>query len=508
MSVLEVQNLKFNYGDKELFSGLDVRIFDGEHVGIVGANGVGKTTFMNLISEKLTPDDGTIIWDHTKTFSYLDQHLVVHDEVTVQDYLYHVYHELFQKEEEMNQLYQSLETVDESKYDKILEKAYSIQEYLEEHKFYQIKSRIQNVIQGLGISIEENRSLKHLSGGQRAKVFLGKMLLEEKDVLLLDEPTNFLDQQHVEWLSKYLSSYKNAFLVISHNFEFLNACCNVIVAIENKKMTKYKGNYQDYLRLRTMNLETYQKEYEKQQKEIKKTEEFIAKNIVRASTTKQAQSRRKMLEKMTILEKPQPEKKVHFKFEFTKSFHMTAIETHHLTIGYTYPILSDLNLKFQFGEKYVIIGKNGVGKTTLLKTLLQEIPPLGGNMKMAPYNDIVYFSQEETIPLCSAIEYIRSSYPKLEDTKIRTLLAQYAITNELTMKPMKQLSGGEITKVRFAKLSLEKSNLLILDEPTNHLDRLAKESLFDAICEYPGTVILVSHEKEFYQKLHMKEIKF
>ena len=508
MSVLEVQNLKFNYGDKELFSGLDVRIFDGEHVGIVGANGVGKTTFMNLISEKLTPDEGTIIWDNTKSFSYLDQHLIVNDEITIQEYLYSVYNDLFKKEEEMNQLYKSLESVDESKYDKILEKAYNIQEYLEENKFYQIKSRIQNVIQGLGIKIEGKQILKNLSGGQRAKVFLGKMLLEEKDILLLDEPTNFLDAQHVEWLSKFLTNYKNSFLVISHNFEFLNNCCNVIVAIENKKMTKYKGNYQDYLRLRTMNLETYQKEYEKQQKEIKKAEDFIAKNIVRASTTKQAQSRRKMLEKMTILEKPQQDKKVFFKFDFTKSFHMMCMEISHLTIGYTYPILSDINLKFQFGEKYVIVGKNGVGKTTFLKTILNEIPPLSGNIKMAPYNDIVYFSQETEIPSCTAIEYIRSFYPKLDDTKIRTLLAQYAITNELTIKPMKQLSGGEMTKVRFAILSLKRSNLLILDEPTNHLDRLAKESLFNAISHYPGTVILVSHEKEFYQKLNMKEIKF
>ena len=211
MSVLEVQNLKFNYGDKELFSGLDVRIFDGEHVGIVGANGVGKTTFMNLISEKLTPDEGTIIWDNTKSFSYLDQHLIVNDEITIQEYLYSVYNDLFKKEEEMNQLYKSLESVDESKYDKILEKAYNIQEYLEENKFYQIKSRIQNVIQGLGIKIEGKQILKNLSGGQRAKVFLGKMLLEEKDILLLDEPTNFLDAQHVEWLSKFLTNYKRRY---------------------------------------------------------------------------------------------------------------------------------------------------------------------------------------------------------------------------------------------------------------------------------------------------------
>ena len=508
MSVLEIEKLRFSYKDKELFNDLETRIFDNEHIGIVGLNGVGKTTFMKLIAGKLIPDSGTITWDSNKSFSYLDQHLEVTTNVTIEEYLYTVYTPLFQKENEMNDLYNSLAEVDESKYDKILNKAYNIQEYLEQNGFYEIKSRIGNIINGLGIQIESNRLLKDLSSGQRAKVFLGKMLLEEKDVLLLDEPTNFLDIQHVEWLSKFLVNYKNTFLVISHNFDFLNSCCNVILALENKKLTKYKGNYDQYIKMRDMNMETYQKEYEKQQKEIKRTEEFIQKNIVRASTTKQAQSRRKQLEKMVILEKPEKEKKVHFDFEFTKSFNVCSLETKHLNIGYDHPILKNINLKFEFGQKYLIYGKNGVGKSTFLKTILGIIPPLGGNIKMAPYNNILYYAQEEKIPNITAVEYVREFYPKMEDTEIRTLLAKYAVTGDLTIKPMTQLSGGEVTKVRFALLSLTSSNLLILDEPTNHLDRSAKESLFKAIEKYPGTVILVSHEKEFYQKLKMKEIKF
>lgn len=508
MSVLEIEKLRFSYKDKELFNDLDARIFDNEHIGIVGLNGVGKTTFMKLIAGKLIPDSGTIVWDNNKSFSYLDQHLEVTTDVTIEEYLYTVYNPLFQKENEMNDLYNSLAEVDESKYDKILNKAYNIQEYLEQNGFYEIKSRIGNIINGLGIEIESKRLLKDLSSGQRAKVFLGKMLLEEKDVLLLDEPTNFLDIQHVEWLSKFLVNYKNTFLVISHNFDFLNSCCNVILALENKKLTKYKGNYDQYIKMRDMNMETYQKEYEKQQKEIKRTEEFIQKNIVRASTTKQAQSRRKQLEKMVKLEKPEKEKKVHFDFEFTKSFNVSALETKHLNIGYDYPILKNINLKFEFGQKYLIYGKNGVGKSTFLKTILGLIPSLGGNIKMAPYNNILYYAQEEKIPNITAVEYVREFYPKMEDTEIRTLLAKYAVTGDLTIKPMTQLSGGEVTKVRFALLSLTSSNLLILDEPTNHLDRSAKESLFKAIEKYPGTVILVSHEKEFYQKLKMKEIKF
>ena len=211
---------------------------------------------------------------------------------------------------------------------------------------------------------------------------------------------------------------------------------------------------------------------------------------------------------MVKLEKPEKEKKVHFDFEFTKSFNVSALETKHLNIGYDYPILKNINLKFEFGQKYLIYGKNGVGKSTFLKTILGLIPSLGGNIKMAPYNNILYYAQEEKIPNITAVEYVREFYPKMEDTEIRTLLAKYAVTGDLTIKPMTQLSGGEVTKVRFALLSLTSSNLLILDEPTNHLDRSAKESLFKAIEKYPGTVILVSHEKEFYQKLKMKEIKF
>ena len=508
MSVLEINNLRFSYKDKELFNDLNARIFDNDHIGIVGLNGTGKTTLMKLIAGQLIPDSGTIEWDNNKTFSYLDQHLEVKEDISIEEYLYNVYNPLFKKEEEMNELYNSLAEVDESKYDKILNKAYNIQEQLEQNGYYEIKSRIGNIINGLGIDMSENRQLNQLSSGQRAKVFLGKMLLEEKDIILLDEPTNFLDIHHVEWLSKFLANYKNTFLVISHNFEFLNSCCNVILALENKKLTKYKGNYDQYLKQRDMNLETYQKEYEKQQKEIKRTEEFIQKNIVRASTTKQAQSRRKMLEKMVILEKPEKEKKVHFEFEFTKSFNMSALETKYLDIGYNYPILKNINLKFEFGKKYLIYGKNGVGKSTFLKTILGIIPPLGGNIKLVPYNDILYYAQEEKVSEITAIQYVRNFYPKMDDTEIRTLLAKYAVTGDLTIKPMTQLSGGEVTKVRFALLSLTRSNMLILDEPTNHLDKSAKESLLKAIEKYPGTVILVSHEKEFYQKLKMKEIKF
>lgn len=509
MSILEITNLVFGYNEITLFSNLEMNLYHEDHMGLIGANGVGKTTLLNMIAHRIDPDEGKISWINGIDFSYLDQHLKVYDTLTIKDYLYKVYEELFQKEREMNHLYKSLVSAPESEYDRILNKAYNIQVYLEQHGFYMIQSRIANVINGLGIHYDENWILKNLSSGQRGKVFLAKMLLEEKDVLLLDEPTNFLDAVHVEWLTKYLSTYPHAFIVISHNTDFLNGVCNVICALDNKKIMRYRGNYDAYLLQKDMRDKQYEAEYSAQQKFIKKTQEFIDKNIVRASTTKRAQSRRKMLDKIEVLAKPTGEKKVKFVFPFTHTFNSEALIVRKLLIGYTKPILKEIDVKIMFGEKVVITGKNGIGKTTFLKTILGLLPALGGAIKMPKYNKVVYYSQEMSEKTeITPFEYIKDTYPKMEDKNVRSLLNRYGITSDLAIKPLSKLSGGEISKVRFAKLSLEESNLLILDEPTNHLDKIAKESLFESIECYPGTVILVSHEKEFYRKLKMKEIHF
>lgn len=506
--MLEVKDLKFSYGDKELFNNVQFKIYHDEHVGLVGANGRGKSTLMNLIAHRLVPDAGDIIWDKNISFSYLDQYLKVFADVTIRQYLADVYDELFQKEEQMNALYESLAHVPESEYDKILNKAYNLQNYLEDNDFYMIKSKIGNIINGLGIDISEKRTLKQLSGGQRVKVFLGKMLLEEKDVLLLDEPTNFLDANHIEWFAKFLNDYKKAFIIISHDTNFLNQVATSILAIENKVVMKYKGNYDAYLKQRDEKQEAYVKAYQKQQQYIKKTEEFIQKNIARSATTKQAQSRRKALAKMERLEKPQTHRKVYFEFPFTKSFHTDPLVVKNLQIGYDQVILENINLQFSFGGKYHIIGKNGVGKTTFIKTILGKIPALGGEVKLSDLNDIAYYEQEIVITGETPIEFFRNHYPLLTDNEIRSILAKYGIVGNLATKKMTQLSGGEIAKVRFARLSLVKSNLLILDEPTNHLDKIAKESLLRALADYQGTVILVSHEQIFHQHLKFHEIKF
>lgn len=509
MSILEVSNLKFSYKDNILFSNLNLRLMHDDHLGLIGMNGVGKTTLLKLIAERLHPDEGTIRWLSGVDYSYLDQHLEIDSKLNIREYLASVYDELFEVENRLNALYKSLETADPNDYDKILRKADNLMHHLEENDFYLIKSKIENVINGLGVKADLNFPLRNLSGGERIKIFLAKLLLEEKDVLLLDEPTNFLDEQHIEWLAKYLVNYPKAFIVVSHNPAFLNLVCNKIAEIHNKQLNVYKGNYDAYLKQKELKEQTYLTVYKAQQKFIKKTEEYIKKNIARASTAKQAKSRQKVLEKIEKLEKPVKYKKVKFDFPFTSSFQKEAIVIKDLEIGYDHPLLPKINLIVRFGEKIRIVGKNGVGKTTFLKTVLGLIKPISGRVNVSELNKIIYYSQEfKDDKTLTPIEYVRNDYPLMTDEEIRSLLARYGVVEELPLKPFTQLSGGEIAKVRLAHLSLESSNMLILDEPTNHLDVIAKKGLYQALREYPGTIILVSHEKEVFHGLKMNEIVF
>ena len=509
MSLLDVNELKFGYLGETLLNKVDFKLLPNDHTGIVGANGTGKSTFMNLIAHRLIPDSGTIMWDKNTTFSYLDQHLKVYDNMSISSYLYDVYKELFKKEEEMNALYNSLEGKTPELMDKILNKASNIQEYLDQNDFYMIKSKIYNIINGLGIDEDLNKLIGNLSSGQRAKIFLGKMLLEENDVLLLDEPTNFLDSGHVDWLSKFLINYKHPFIVISHDKVFLNNVCNVIYCLENKTLTRYKGNYEDFVRQHELYKEQYEANYLAQQRYIKKEQEFINKNIVRASTTKRAQSRRNALEKIDLLDKPTKEITYKFSFPFSNGFHSEALTCKKLVIGYDKPLLLPINLTVQYGERIVIVGANGIGKSTFVKTILGEIKAISGVSKMPFYNKVLYFAQEYDGSMdINPLNYFKELYPTYDDKKIRSILGRYGITGDLAIKPFRELSGGEQTKVRFARLTIESSNMLVLDEPSNHLDKEAKKAMVDAINEYPGTVILVSHEKGFYNELNVREIHF
>ncbi len=509
MSLLEVEGIKFKYTDNELYNEASFRVNEGEHIVIVGKNGCGKSTFMNIITKNIIPDSGKITWMPGVSFSYLDQHLEVKKEQSVGEYLYGVFKPLFDKEKEMNHYYELLASSPEYDYDRLLSIASQISEELEKKNFYAINSTIGNVINGLGLqNVLMDQPLKNLSGGQREKVFLAKMLLENHDVLLLDEPTNFLDKEHVDWLIKYLNAYPKAFVCISHDTMFIKEIARVVYELSNKKLERYKGDYNFYLKESEIRNENYERAYNNQQKFIKQTEAFIDKNRVRATSAKAAQSRVKMLEHLDRLERPEATQNIKFSFPYSRGLGQEVLKTKNLVIGYNKPLLEPLNILIKQNEKVAIIGKNGIGKSTLLKTILDIIKPLDGEYKFNNSADINYFSQEEEYPNITPVNYLRGFYPLKTDLDLRSILAKTGIKGDLAIKSMKELSGGEQTRVRLALMLMKKSNILILDEPTNHLDLNTKEALYKALKEFPGSVILVSHEDNFYDGLVDYELKY
>lgn len=511
MGLLDVEGLKFKYTDTNLFNDVSFRILPKDHIVLVGDNGCGKSTFMNLIAKNLIPDAGTIEWMNNIRYGYLDQHLKVKTDVSIKDYIIEVFKDLFDKEAKMNEYYEMLCTCDSKDYDKYLNYAQSIQDELEEKNYYAINSTLGNMINGLGIQeYGMDTKLNKLSGGQRAKVYLAKLLLEEPDVLLMDEPTNFLDVSHIEWLSNYLKNFKKAFVVISHDEEFLRKIGEVVYNLSNKVMTRYNMSYDTYLKEKEIREDQYKKVYESQQKYIKRTQDFIQKNIVRATTTKQAQSRRKMLERIKVLEKPKNHEPMHINFPFSKGLGQEVLKFTNLTVGYEDKVvLENLNFLMKQNQKIAILGHNGVGKSTILKTIIGQIKALDGSFTWNPSADLNYFAQEEIYDnVTTPIEYLRYHYHLKTDGELRSVLANVGIKQDLAIKPMSMLSGGQQTKVRLALMTMKKSNVLIFDEPTNHLDVLSKAELWEAIDKFPGSVILVTHEDDFYEGLVDMELRF
>lgn len=504
MSLVKVSDVMFNYSDKELFNNISFQLNEGEHAVLVGQNGAGKTTIFDLLTKKLIPDKGTVEWTPGVTYSYLDQHYKVNDHQTIKTFLESIYKDLFDKETQMNSLFDKGSNLDDPNYFKYLEKASEINDELIRLDFYSIKEEINKVIVGLGIPKEYfDRELILLSSGQREKVYLAKMLLEKHDVLLLDEPTNYLDVPHVKWLSEYLKNYPKTFLVISHDESFLNEIANIVLCLENRTINRYKGDYQYYKTQSVIRKEQYEKDYAAQQKFIKKEEQFIAAHIVRATSSRAAKSRRARLAHIERMEAPKNDtNRVYISFPYSGDIGKDILEVNELVIGYEKPLLSPISFKLQKGERVAIIGKNGIGKSTLIKTLLNLIPSLGGCFSFNTKSKINYFSQTELDDLSvTPIEYIQSFFPQMNYLDIRNLLAKCGIKANLAIRPLSELSGGEEAKTRLTLLTLQKSNILILDEPTNHLDKTAKSVLKDAIEEYPGVVILVSHEIDFYADL-------
>ena len=503
MSILNVEHLTHGFGDRAIFHDVSFRLLKGEHIGLVGANGEGKSTFMNIITGKLQPDEGKIEWAKNVRAGYLDQHTVLEKGMTIRDALASAFGFLFDLEAQMNEMYEKMAEASEEEMERYMEETGVIQELLSAHDFYRIDAKVEEVGRALGLAdIGLDRDVTELSGGQRTKVLLGKLLLEKPDILLLDEPTNYVDEVHIEWLKRYLNDYENAFILISHDIPFLNSVVNLIYHMDNQELNRYVGNYDRFQEVYAVKKAQLEAAYNRQQKEIAELKDFVARNKARVATRNMAMSRQKKLDKMDLIElaaeKPKPE----FHFREARTPGRYLVEAHDLVIGYEEPLSSPLNFQMERGERVVLTGANGIGKTTLLKSILGLIPPLSGTVELGDYLEIGYFEQEMSQGIdATALEELWKEFPGFSQFEIRSALAKCGLTTKHIESKVRVLSGGEQAKLRLCKLVNRASNLLVLDEPTNHLDVDAKDELKRALQEYKGSILMVCHEPEFYEGL-------
>ncbi len=503
MSILNVEHLTQGFGDRAIFQDVSFRLLKGEHIGMIGANGEGKSTFMNIITGKLTPDEGKIEWAKNVRVGYLDQHTVLKPGMTVRDVLSSAFDFLYDMEKEMNELCDKMGEASPEELEQYMEDFGTIQELLTQHDFYMIDSKVEEVGRALGLAeIGLDKDVTQLSGGQRTKVLLGKLLLEKPDILLLDEPTNYLDVEHIEWLKRYLNEYENAFILISHDVPFLNSVINLIYHLDNQQLTRYVGDYDKFQEVYAMKKAQLEAAYNKQQKEIADLKDFVARNKSRVSTRNMAMSRQKKLDKMDVIELAQEKPKPEFNFKEARTPGRYIFQTKDLVIGYDDPLSSPLTIEMERGEKVVLTGSNGIGKTTLLKSILGLIPPLSGSVTLGDYLEIGYFEQEMSQDIqTTCLEEIWQCFPGFTQYEVRSALAKCGLTTKHIESKVKVLSGGEQAKVRLCKLINAPSNILLLDEPTNHLDVDAKDELKRALKAYKGSILMVCHEPEFYDGL-------
>ena len=501
MSILSVEHLSHGFGDRAIFQDVSFRLLKGEHIGLVGANGEGKSTFMSIITGKLQPDEGKVEWARHVRAGYLDQHAVLEKGMTVRQVLKSAFAFLFEMEEQMNQICDGMATASESEMESMMEELGTLQDLLMAHDFYIIDAKVEEGALGLS-EIGLDRDVTELSGGQRTKVLLGKLLLEKPDILLLDEPTNYLDAQHIEWLKRYLQEYENAFILISHDIPFLNSVINLVYHMENQHLDRYVGNYDQFQEVYAVKKAQLEAAYKRQQQEIASLQDFVARNKARVSTRNMAMSRQKKLDKMEVIELAKEKPKPEFHFLGSRAPGKFIFQTHDLVIGYDEPLSRPLNLTMLRGQKIALYGANGIGKTTLLKSILGLVPPLSGNVELGDYLETGYFEQEaDQSNTSTCIEEIWKEFPSYTQYQVRSALAKCGLTTQHIESQVRVLSGGEQAKVRLCKLINRPTNVLLLDEPTNHLDVDAKTELKRALTEYKGSILLICHEPEFYEGL-------
>lgn len=508
MSILNVEKLSHGFGDRAIFNDVSFRLLKGEHIGLIGANGEGKSTFMSIVTGKLKPDEGKVEWAKNVRVGYLDQHAELKKGMSIKDVLKQAFDFLFEMEANMNSMYEQMADADESQIETLMEEVGTIQDLLMAHDFYTIDAKIDEIARAFNLDeLGLDKDVTQLSGGQRTRICMAKLLLEKPDILLLDEPTNYLDEHHIEWLRRYLQEYENAFVLISHDMEFLDSVINIIYHMENQKLDRYVGSYQKFLEVYEMKKSQLEAAYKKQQQEIADLTDFVARNKARVATRNMAMSRQKKLDKMEVIELAREKPKPEFLFKEARTAGKLIFETKDLIIGYDEALSRPINMTMERGEKIVLYGANGIGKTTLLKSILGLCPSLSGSVSLGDYLSISYFEQEMTEDNPNTcIEEIWKEFPSFNQYEVRSALAKCGLTTKHIESKVKVLSGGEQAKVRLCKLINRESNVLLLDEPTNHLDMDAKAELKRALKDYKGSILLICHEAAFYEDIVSKKI--
>ena len=506
--LIQLNNVTKNFVVNEVFSNVKMEINDKDRIAIVGRNGAGKSTLLKIISGEIDFDNGERTVSKDTTIGYLSQEFIVREDLSIYEEMITCFNEIIELEKELEKISYELTPENIESNPGLLDKYDRLQNQVLTHKDYHYKSKIESVLYGLDFDKEVfDKKISTFSGGEKTRLSMAKLLLSEPDLLILDEPTNHLDMENVAWLENYLSSYNGAIVIVSHDRYFIDKVVNVVYNLEFGKLKKYVGNYSNFLCQYEEDYEKNLKEYVSQQKDIKRLEEFVQKNIARASTSKMAKSRQKVLDKMEIIDNPRKDDKAaNIEFRIKEQSGRDVLIINDLQVGYEEQVGQKYNFSVYKGDRLAIVGKNGIGKSTLIKTIAKKQKKLGGNIQYGSKVSLGYYDQKQAEFESSKtiLNELWDEYPLMKEAEVRTVLGRFLFRGDDVLKIVRDLSGGEKARLQLAKLMLEKNNLLILDEPTNHLDITSKQVLEEALENYEGTILFVSHDRYFINKIANK----
>ena len=507
--LIQLNNITKNFVVNEIFSNVKMEINDKDRVAIVGRNGAGKSTLLKIISGELSFDSGERTVSKNTTIGYLSQEFIVREDLSIYEEMITCFDEIIGLEANLEKLSYELTPENIEKDPGLLDRFDRLQNEVLTHKDYHYKSKIESVLYGLDFTKEVfDKKISTFSGGEKTRLSMAKLLLSEPDLLILDEPTNHLDMENVAWLENYLSSYNGAIVIVSHDRYFLDKVVNVVYNLEFGKLKKYVGNYSKFLKQYEEDYEKQLKEFTSQQKDIKRLEEFVQKNIARASTSKMAKSRQKVLDKMELIDNPKKDDKAaNIEFNIKEQSGRDVLMIENLKVGYDGKQVGNAyNFSVYKGDRIAIVGRNGIGKSTLIKTIAKKQSALGGSVHYGSKVSLGYYDQKQAEFESSKtiLNELWDEYPLMKEAEVRTVLGRFLFRGDSVLKIVRDLSGGEKARLQLAKLMLEKNNLLVLDEPTNHLDITSKQVLEDALENYEGTIVFVSHDRYFINKIANK----